>query len=159
MRAFTLFLLAVLCLSSASARATWVSAADTDGDATLRLVVQDTLKLSPPSTECCFVEIEVFGIEVEFRAGDTILLWVYEADLTNDDLIFETVIDVTANEVDHGQCASQLSVGRPPIVLSVDSSAGSRPGSREALPTAHRVLARTPARAFSGGVRPFRVKA
>ena len=74
-------------------------ATDEDGDAVLTLTVEDVIRVSPPSVNWCSVAIDVDGDAVVFSAGDLIEIWVYEDDILNDDLLFDTSFVVTAAEV------------------------------------------------------------
>jgi len=71
---------------------------DEDGDATLTLTAEDEFVIGV-TVDWCEVRIQVLGSEVALTSGDQVTVWVYEDDLTNDDLLFQTTFVVTAAEV------------------------------------------------------------
>jgi len=110
-----LVLMAFSILGSGTAFGVTKTATDVDGDATLTLAVEDPLYLNPPSTDWCSVEIEVSGDEVDLTIGDTVLLQVYEDDLTGDDLLFETTLVVSAAEASAQRLYRFLDCSTDPI--------------------------------------------
>ncbi|MEO0813349.1 MAG: hypothetical protein AAFY60_10835, partial [Myxococcota bacterium] len=93
--------IALLCLLApvrAFALPTLQSASQTQDDAKVTLVIP-TQAIKDDIRTFCEVEVEVKGDLVQLTAGDTVNVSVHEADVGFDDEIFQTVFNVTNQEV------------------------------------------------------------
>ena len=74
---------------------------NTEGDATISLrLLQEAIR--GDAVSWCEARIQVGSANVSWSEGDTVSAWVYEDDLTNDDLIWTTSFTVTSAEIASG---------------------------------------------------------
>jgi hypothetical protein len=77
------------------------SVSDTDDDSTVSLsLLQEAIV--GDAVSWCELRIEVASAGVPWTAGDTVSIWVYEDDITEDDLVWTSSFTVTAAEVSSG---------------------------------------------------------
>lgn len=109
-----LLALALTGLGPASALAlpSLQTASETDDDAqvTLSIPVQ---AIANDARSYCQVRVQVGSTEVALKAGDSVDVAVYEDDLAGDDLVFQTVFQVTTAEVQAGKVDRTLDCTGP----------------------------------------------
>ncbi|MBU1432498.1 hypothetical protein KKF91_18315 [Myxococcota bacterium] len=91
-----LLLFSLLGVARALPQAQDARDSDDDAEITLRVLRQ---AIADDPRSWCEVQILITGGDVRFSAGDRVSMWVYEDDISGDDLIWETRFDVTADEI------------------------------------------------------------
>lgn len=105
-----------------------LSASDTDVDATVTLWVKDQA-IDGDTRTWCQVRVEVTGATHGLTTGDEITVSVFEDDLVFNDLIFETILTVTAAEaaaglVDHTlDCSGSFFTGDVGLAVEIFAEA------------------------------------